>query len=67
MVACHRVLRYKGWCYSTAVGYIGGDTPNPTYKDVCTGLTNHAEAVLVVYDPQLTMISDLFGSLFSIT
>jgi peptide-methionine (S)-S-oxide reductase len=38
--------------FSTAVGYAAGHTPNPTYHEVCTGLTGHNEVVLVVYDPQ---------------
>ena len=38
--------------HTTAVGYAGGETPNATYREVCSGMTGHTEAVLVVYDPQ---------------
>ena len=44
---------------STAVGYAAGHTPNPTYREVCSGLTGHAEVVLVVYDPARLSYDDL--------
>jgi peptide-methionine (S)-S-oxide reductase len=45
--------------YSTAVGYAAGFTPNPTYQEVCSGMTGHNEVVLVAYDPQTVSYSDL--------
>lgn len=46
---------------TTAVGYAGGYTPNPTYQEVCSGRTGHAEVVLVVYDPNVVSYSELLA------
>ena len=45
--------------YATAVGYAAGSTQNPTYRQVCSGTTNHAEVVLVVFDPKKVRYEDL--------
>jgi peptide-methionine (S)-S-oxide reductase len=48
-----RVFWQQEGVYTTAVGYAGGYTPNPTYEETCSGRTGHAEVVLVVFDPQV--------------
>ncbi len=45
--------------FSTAVGYAGGTTPNPSYDSICTGLTGHAELVLIIFDPEKILYQDL--------
>jgi peptide-methionine (S)-S-oxide reductase len=47
--------------YTTAVGYAGGYTPNPSYEEVCTGRTGHTEAVLVAYDPDQVSYRELLA------
>jgi peptide-methionine (S)-S-oxide reductase len=54
-----RVFWQAPGVYTTAVGYAGGYTPNPTYEEACSGRTGHAEAVLVVYDPEKTSYEEL--------
>ena len=47
--------------FSTAVGFTGGTTINPTYKEVCSGLTEHNEAVFIVFDPEIISYQQLLG------
>ncbi len=54
-----RVFWQAPGVYTTAVGYSGGITPNPTYREVCSGRTGHAEAVLIVFDPAKTSYEEI--------
>src|SRR5947209_16128853 len=54
-----RVFWQAPGVYTTAVGYAGGYTPNPTYEEVCSGSTGHTEAVLVVFDPAKTSLEEI--------
>jgi len=62
-MGCFWGVERKFWSldgvYSTAVGYAAGHTPNPTYQEVCSGMTGHNEVVLVVYDPDKINIDTL--------
>lgn len=62
-MGCFWGVERKFWqlegVYTTAAGYTGGITPNPTYDEVCSGQTGHTEAVLVVFDPQKVTYTDL--------
>jgi peptide-methionine (S)-S-oxide reductase len=54
-----RIFWQRRGVYSTAVGYAGGFTPNPTYEELCSGLTGHAEVVRVVFDPTVVSYESL--------
>jgi peptide-methionine (S)-S-oxide reductase len=56
-----RVFWQEPGVYTTAVGYAGGYTPNPTYEEVCSGRTGHTEAVLVVFDPAVVSYERLLA------
>jgi peptide-methionine (S)-S-oxide reductase len=62
-IGCFWGAERKFWqqegVYLTAVGYAAGPTPNPTYQEVCTGMTGHNEVVLVVFDPKLVSYEQL--------
>src|SRR5436190_24341619 len=57
-----RIFWQRAGVYSTAVGYAAGLTPNPTYHEVCSGLTGHNEVVRVVFDPKAVPYEDLLRS-----
>ncbi len=52
--------------WSTSVGYAGGTTPHPSYEEVCSGATNHTEAVRIVFDPAVVSFADLVKRFFEV-
>ena len=52
--------------WSTSVGYAGGTTPHPSYEEVCSGRTNHTEAVRIVFDPKVVSFADLVKTFFEV-
>ena len=56
-----RIFWRREGVFATAAGYAGGFTPNPSYEEVCSGRTGHAEVVLVVYDPAAVTLNALLG------
>ncbi|EFB72417.1 Peptide methionine sulfoxide reductase MsrA [Providencia rustigianii] len=56
-----RLFWQQSGVYSTSAGYCAGSTPNPTYEEVCSGLTGHTEAVRVVFDPAVISLSQLLA------
>ncbi|WP_193605088.1 peptide-methionine (S)-S-oxide reductase MsrA [Nocardioides dongkuii] len=56
----------KPGVWSTSVGYAGGTTPNPSYEEVCSGRTNHTEAVRIVFDPAVISYADLVKTFFEV-
>lgn len=61
------ILRKIPGVTRTTVGYSGGQTANPTYKEVCTGKTGHAEAIEIEFDPSRLIYEGLLGSLSACT
>ncbi len=59
LLGVERLFWQQPGVYVTAAGYAGGITPNPTYKETCTGLTGHTEVVRVVYDPKKVSLENL--------
>lgn len=60
----HWPIKENNGILKTSVGYTGGDVANPTYHQVCSGNTNHAEALQIEFDPSKVTYDELVGSLF---